>query len=90
MKANHHGSWDANSAAFLAALRPRVIVVTARAEGHPAVNTWHRLTSKALWPGERDIFVTHVSEATARTTYGIIGVKVWIYKGEILDKEVDQ
>lgn len=26
----------------------------------------------------------------ARTTYGIIGVKVWIYKGEILDKEVDQ
>ncbi|MGE8221009.1 MAG: ComEC/Rec2 family competence protein [Stenotrophomonas acidaminiphila] len=71
MKANHHGSWDANSAAFLAALRPRVIVVTTRAEGHPAVNTWHRLTSKALWPGERDIFVTHVSEATARTTYGI-------------------
>ena len=28
--------------------------------------------------------------AEARTTYGIIGVKVWIYKGEILDKEVDQ
>ena len=26
----------------------------------------------------------------ARTTYGIIGVKVWIYKGEILDKEVEQ
>ena len=48
-----------------------MIVVTTRAEGHPAVNTWHRLTSKALWPGERYIFVTHVSEATARTTYGI-------------------
>ena len=28
--------------------------------------------------------------AEARTTYGIIGVKAWIYKGEILDKEVDQ
>ena len=28
--------------------------------------------------------------AEARTTYGIIGVKVWIYKGEILDKEVEQ
>ncbi len=26
--------------------------------------------------------------AEARTTYGIIGVKVWIYKGEILDNEV--
>ncbi len=28
--------------------------------------------------------------AEARTTYGIIGVKVWIYKGEILDQEVTQ
>ena len=28
--------------------------------------------------------------AEARTTYGIIGVKVWIYKGERLDKEVEQ
>ena len=25
--------------------------------------------------------------AEAHTTYGIIGVKVWVYKGEILDKE---
>ena len=28
--------------------------------------------------------------AEARTTYGAIGIKVWIYKGEILDKEVEQ
>ncbi|WP_243545570.1 30S ribosomal protein S3 [Pseudodesulfovibrio tunisiensis] len=28
--------------------------------------------------------------AVARTTYGVIGVKVWIFKGEILDKEVEQ
>ncbi|MEZ0574633.1 MULTISPECIES: 30S ribosomal protein S3 [Halodesulfovibrio] len=28
--------------------------------------------------------------AEASTTYGIIGVKVWIYKGEILDSEVGQ
>ncbi|MBM4222233.1 MAG: 30S ribosomal protein S3 [Gammaproteobacteria bacterium] len=27
----------------------------------------------------------HIAEA--KTTYGIIGVKVWIYKGEVLDKE---
>lgn len=72
MKANHHGSWDANSVPFLAALQPRVIVVGARADGHPAVNTWVRMTSKNVWPEERDIFVTHVSEATARTTYGIL------------------
>lgn len=71
MKANHHGSWDANSIPFLAALRPRVIVVGARAEGHPAINTYRRMTSKRVWPGERDIFVTNVSDATARTTYGL-------------------
>ena len=28
--------------------------------------------------------------AEASTTYGIIGVKVWIYKGEILDSEVER
>ncbi len=28
--------------------------------------------------------------AEASTTYGIIGVKVWIFKGEILDHEVNQ
>jgi len=26
----------------------------------------------------------------AKTTYGLIGIKVWIYKGEIIDKEVEQ
>lgn len=71
MKANHHGSWDANSIPFLAALRPRIIVVGVRAEGHPAVNTYRRMTSKKIWPGERDIIMTNLSPATARTTYGI-------------------
>ena len=30
------------------------------------------------------------AEAEALTTYGIIGVKVWIYKGEIFTKEFSQ
>lgn len=71
MKANHHGSWDANSAAFLGILRPRVIVIGSRAEGHPAVNTYRRMMSQATWPGPRDVFVTNVSPATFKTTYGI-------------------
>lgn len=71
MKANHHGSWDANSAAFLGALRPRVIIIDSRAEGHPAVNTYQRMRSQAVWPGPRDIFVTNVSPATFATTYGV-------------------
>jgi small subunit ribosomal protein S3 len=28
--------------------------------------------------------------AEAHTQYGLIGVKVWIFKGEILDQEVEQ
>jgi len=28
--------------------------------------------------------------ATAKTTYGVIGVKVWIFKGEILDQEAEE
>ena len=30
------------------------------------------------------------AEAEALTTYGIIGIKVWIYKGEIFIKEFSQ
>ena len=30
------------------------------------------------------------SEAEALTTYGIIGIKIWIYKGEIFTKEFSQ
>lgn len=28
------------------------------------------MTSQAAWPGQRDIFITHLSDATAKTTYG--------------------
>lgn len=71
LKANHHGSWDANSPEFLRLLRPRVIVVTSRAEGHPAANSFQRMISKTLWKGPRDIFITNVTPATRATTYGL-------------------
>ena len=29
------------------------------------------------------------AEAEALTTYGIIGIKVWIYKGELLKKKLN-
>ena len=31
-----------------------------------------------------------IAEAEALTTYGIIGIKVWIYKGEVFAKEFSQ
>ena len=30
------------------------------------------------------------AEAEALTTFGIIGIKVWIYKGQLFEKDVDQ
>ncbi len=71
LKANHHGSWDANCAEFLSLLQPRVIVVTSRADGHPAVTTYQRMLSRTLWPGPRDIFITNVTPATEATTYNL-------------------
>jgi beta-lactamase superfamily II metal-dependent hydrolase len=71
LKANHHGSWDANCAEFLSLLRPRVIVVTSRADGHPATSTYQRMISQTLWPGPRDIFVTNVTPSTLATTYNL-------------------
>ena len=71
LKANHHGSWDANCAEFLGILQPRVIVVTSRADGHPAVATYQRMLSRNLWPGPRDIFITNVTPSTEATTYNL-------------------
>lgn len=64
LKANHHGNYDANSASFLAILRPRVVVIDTRRSGQPAINVYRRMISTATYPGPRDIFATNVSEAT--------------------------
>jgi beta-lactamase superfamily II metal-dependent hydrolase len=62
-KANHHGNYDANSAAFLGILRPRVIVIDAWSASQPAFNVFRRMKSPATYPGPRDIFATHSSES---------------------------
>ena len=38
----------------------------------------------------QDIEDIDYSEAEALTTYGIIGIKVWIYKGEVFAREFSQ
>jgi beta-lactamase superfamily II metal-dependent hydrolase len=60
MKANHHGSHDANSAPFLRLLSPRVIVIATRNPQQPFVSTFRRMTSTDAWPGPRDIFMTNL------------------------------
>ncbi len=34
-----------------------------------------------------DIDYAHIN---AKTTYGVIGVKVWMYKGEVFESEIGQ
>ena len=47
-------------------------------------------TLNIQWDAYDDTVYIDYGFAEARTTYGIIGVKAWIYKGEILDKEVER
>jgi small subunit ribosomal protein S3 len=62
------------------------ICVAGRLGGAEIARTeWYREGRVPLHTFRADI---DYSEGAAKTTYGIIGVKVWIFKGEILDKDV--
>ncbi|MGI9214138.1 MAG: 30S ribosomal protein S3, partial [Gammaproteobacteria bacterium] len=58
------------------------IAVAGRLNGAEIARTeWYREGRVPLHTFRADI---SYSEAIAKTTYGIIGIKVWIFKGEIL------
>lgn len=60
------------------------ICVSGRLGGAEIARTeWYKEGRVPLHTFRADI---DYATATAKTTYGIIGVKVWIFKGEILDK----
>lgn len=62
------------------------ICVSGRLGGAEIARTeWYREGRVPLHTFRADV---DYATATAKTTYGIIGVKVWIFKGEILDKEI--
>lgn len=62
------------------------ICVSGRLGGAEIARTeWYREGRVPLHTFRADI---DYAQATAKTTYGIIGVKVWIFKGEILDKDL--
>ena len=72
------------SALRLGAKGIRVCVSGRLAGNEIARSEWLREGSVPLHTLRADV---DYSEAEALTTYGIIGVKVWIYKGEIFKKE---
>ena len=64
------------------------VCLAGRLAGHEIARTeWLREGSVPLHTFRADI---DYAEAEALTTYGIIGVKVWIYKGEILLNSPDK
>tara|TARA_Y100000590_G_scaffold368726_1_gene429529 strand:+ start:818 stop:1507 length:690 start_codon:yes stop_codon:yes gene_type:complete len=73
------------SALRLGAKGIRVCVAGRLAGNEIARTEWLREGSVPLHTFRADV---DYAEAEALTTYGIIGVKVWIYKGEILAKDL--
>lgn len=61
---NHHGNRDATNAAFLAALKPRVLVQQGWVSDQPGSEVVHRMASRSLWDGPRTAFSTALADGT--------------------------
>ena len=60
-------------------------MVAGRLGGHEIARTeWYQDGRLPLHTLKADI---DFGLAEARTTYGVIGVKVWVFKGEVFDRE---
>jgi hypothetical protein len=60
--ANHHGYFNANGDRYVRALQPQVFVIPTWDSAHPTVNVLNTLYSKAIYPGNRDVFATLVKQ----------------------------
>jgi beta-lactamase superfamily II metal-dependent hydrolase len=57
--ANHHAK-DAMGEGFIRAVRPQVFVIQGFALSHPDAAALRNMASHKIYPGERDIFTTHL------------------------------
>lgn len=60
---NHHANRDAMSAYYLSVLKPRVIVQEVWSSDHPGHESLLRMTSRNIWPSDRDLFATNMLDA---------------------------
>jgi hypothetical protein len=65
--ANHHGYFDACGPDAVRALQPRVWVIPTWHVSHPAMSALANLFSKELYPGERLVFATGMTDAAMLT-----------------------
>ena len=75
MNLNHHGNRDSTNANILRALAPRVIIQQSWFSDHPGGEVVHRMLSRHLWPGPRDIFSTNMAEETK------VAIGPWMTEG---------
>lgn len=60
---NHHGNRDCCNEFFIKNLQPRVWIQQTWSSDHPGHEILRRITSRYLYPGERDLFATNILEA---------------------------
>lgn len=75
---NHHGNRDSQNPYYVRTVRPRVWVQQNWTADHPGEEVLRRITSKRLYPGERDLF----SSVMLQGAKEVIGVRLDQYKSQ--------
>ncbi|MBO0320694.1 hypothetical protein J0X14_00180 [Muricauda sp. CAU 1633] len=75
---NHHGNRDSQNPYYVRTIRPRVWIQQNWTADHPGEEVLRRITSKELYPGERDIFSTIMLQGTK----DVIGGRLDQYKSQ--------
>ncbi|MBC7890920.1 MAG: MBL fold metallo-hydrolase, partial [Sphingobacteriaceae bacterium] len=60
---NHHANTDAMNVEYLRALKPRVIIQEVWSSDHPGHDALRRMTSRWVYPDDRDLFATGMLDA---------------------------
>lgn len=75
---NHHGNRNSQNPYFVRTVRPKVWIQQNWTADHPGEEVLRRITSKQLYPGERDIFSTIMLQGTK----DVIGGRLDQYKSQ--------
>lgn len=75
---NHHGNRDSQNPFYVRTIRPRVWIQQNWTADHPGEEVLRRITSKELYPGDRDIFSTIMLQGTK----DVIGGRLDQYKSQ--------
>ncbi|WP_254774791.1 ComEC/Rec2 family competence protein [Flagellimonas zhangzhouensis] len=75
---NHHGNRDSQNPYYVRTIRPRVWIQQNWTADHPGEEVLRRITSKKLYPGDRDIFSTIMLQGTR----DVIGGRLDQYKSQ--------